>query len=119
MKRKKVPGYLVALSVVAISLGVFLLIWITSISEDKVRSWIAADLPLGSTKEEVIAFCERRGMTHSGYYKPELYYAKSRSISASIPIRDFWIKSGVYVTFQFDENDRLVGYDVRTVHTFL
>ena len=110
---------MVAVSLAAVTYTVLLL---TTVTEEDVRSWIATDLSIGSEKLEVIAFCERKGMEHSGNYEPELHYEKSHQISASIQKNHAylnWFDGGVYVVFFFDANDRLTHYDVHEAFTFL
>ena len=91
-----------------------------SVSESDVRSWISSDLPVGSAKSKVVAFCDQRGFMHSADYQPDLYYNKTKSFNASIPTRKAWpLEGGVYVMFQFDNDDKLVSYTVSEAYTFL
>ena len=43
---------------------------LSSVTESDVKSWIASELPIGTSKANVVAFCERHGLTHSANYKP-------------------------------------------------
>ena len=103
-----------------LAVAMFLVADYTSVTEQEVYSWIEADIPLGSTKDEVIAFCEDRSISHSAYYKSGQYYEKNRTISASVKNKfSFVVQSGVYINFEFDESDKLISYDAERIFTFL
>jgi hypothetical protein len=121
MKRTLIKRAGVTLGLVAILLtGVFLVVDYANVTEREVSSWIEADIPVGVTKDEVIAFLEKRNIDHSAYYRPELNYEKTRTISASVKSKyTFLVESGVYITFEFDGSDRLESYEVQEVFTFL
>lgn len=110
------------LSVIAIIFFALFGSSVLNVNDKEVTSWIESDLPIGSSKEKVISFCEKKGMEHSAFYKPELYYDKDHSISASIKKK--WnyfllVEGGVYVVFYFDGNNKLVRYKVDEAYTFL
>jgi hypothetical protein len=110
-----------AWSVIAVIAFVLFGSSVIDVNAKKVTAWIESEIPTGSTKEEVIRFCVRKGMEHSAFYKPEIYYDKNHTISASIKMK--WLLSlldgGVYVVFYFDENNKLVRYTVNEAYTFL
>ncbi|MFC1771940.1 hypothetical protein ACFL3A_01155 [Pseudomonadota bacterium] len=121
MKRTLIKRAGVILGLVAILvIGIFFVADYANVTEREVTSWIEADIPIGATKDEVIAFCEKRNIDHSAYYRPELNYEKTRTISASVKSKyTFLLESGVYITFEFDGSDRLESYEVDEVFTFL
>jgi hypothetical protein len=81
--------------------------------------WDGKHLPLGSTASEVLEFLDARGSSNSGEvrgiqmssdYPDEL---DLRLISASLPEkRGLFYSSKVYMSFRFDNNNRLIDYRV-------
>lgn len=101
----------------AIAIGV---VRSNSVTESDVKLWIASELPIGSPKANVVAFCERHGLTHSATYLPDLYYNKTKSFNASVPTHKAWpLEGGIYVVFQFDSEDKLRQYTTSEQYTFL
>ena len=84
-----------------------------------VEKQLAAEIPVGSDKDKVIAFLDANEFEHSGRYRPELYYDKNRTISASAPQKKYGllVTGKIYVTFTFDQQDRLVSYRAEEVLT--
>jgi len=110
-----------AIAVVVLAIISFIVFGSTffNVNDKKVTAWIQSEIPIGSTKDEVISFCERKGMGHSAFYKPDIYYEKNHEISASIMKKWSLIDGGVYVVFYFDEHNKLVRYKVDEAYTFL
>lgn len=93
-------------------------------SAEEMRKQIAAALPVGSTKPQVVAFLDSRSISHSdiqdSFELDETHQRiKTRIITASIRRKSFWTKSQVYMVFYFDDSDRLTKYDVKNVNTGL
>ena len=84
-----------------------------------VEAWIKKDLPIGSSKEQVISVLDARGIEHSGRYKPELYYDKNKTISAALrdTKKGALVTSGVFIEFRFDAADKLLSYSVKELLT--
>lgn len=91
----------------------------------EIEAAIKRESPLGSTKTEVIAFLDKNRIGHS-----DLLVANGRTseyqddevkrlINASIPKvkHTFFAEWGIFMSFRFDESDRLVDYRVRWVGT--
>lgn len=88
---------------------------------DQIESQIKKEIPIGSSKTQVIAFLESHSYEHSAYYKPELYYEKNKTINASTPRKSYGIltEGKIYMTLMFDQNDKLVNYKVEEILTGL
>jgi len=91
------------------------------LSTADVEAQIKHNLPLGSSKQEVIKFLDAHGYEHSGGYKEALYYVKSRRLYASIDARSYSIFAAgkISVVFEFDRKDRLKSYKVSETFTGL
>ena len=94
------------------------------LSADDMRKLIAAQLPLGSTKDQVSAFLDSRGVSHSDiqpYFElDEAHHrVETRIMTAALRYKHRWLKSQLYMVFNFDEHDRLLKYDVKEVRTGL
>src|SRR6185436_9715456 len=91
---------------------------------EEFRSLISTQLPVGSSKSQVAAFLDSRGIRHSEMkdqfeYDDAHQYRKFRIMSASIRRDSFWTKSQVLMIFYFDDSERLTKYDVKNVNTGL
>ena len=90
-------------------------------SPAEVKKQLEAALPAGSSKEDAVSLLESKGFENSAGFKPELYYDKSREISAVAPGKKYGVltTARVYVTIQFDKNDRLKNIETREDKTGL
>lgn len=84
-----------------------------------VEKKIAAEIPVGSEKNKVVAFLDSNEFEHSGRFRPELYYDKNRTIWASAPQKKYgvFVTGKIHITFKFDQQDQLVSYRVEEVLT--
>lgn len=87
----------------------------------QVESQIKTEIPIGSTKAQVIAFLDAHGYDHSANYKPELYYNRTKTINASVPKKSYGVltEGKIYITLVFDNKDKLASYKVEEVFTGL
>ena len=93
-------------------------------SAEEMKKLIAAQLPLGSSKSQVVTFLDSRSVSHSDIqehneFDEEHRWAKFRIMTASIRQDTFWSKSQVLMVFYFDDSDRLTKYNVKNVNTSL
>jgi len=82
---------------------------------------LTRDIPPGTSKNEVVKFLDANGFDHSANYKPELYYLKSREISARAPGKKYGVftSARVHVKLTFNEKDMLENIEAREVKTGL
>lgn len=85
---------------------------------------IKKNLPLGSTASQVIAFLDARGIDHSelateDYLSDYPGETDLRLIRAAIPRvkQGPLVEWGIFMSFRFDEKDRLIDYKVKLVGT--
>jgi hypothetical protein len=91
----------------------------------ELRNKIEKQLPTGSTKKEVTDFLDARRIKHGDIVltKYDSQYSdngvEKRLLYASIPrIRKvLLIEWGIYMSFRFDADDRLIEYRIRKVGT--
>jgi len=91
-------------------------------SADEMRKLIAAQLPLGSTKDQVSAFLDSRSISHSDiepFFELDAEHRRveTRIMTASLRYKYRLLKSQLYMVFNFDDHDRLIKYDVKDVRT--
>lgn len=100
----------------AVYTGAFLLIaclgtyihGIRRVDPQQLDRLISQNLPAGTDQSMVIAFLNARHISHSEY-SPEL-----RKIFAHVPKSYVGLFSGfIHIEFKFDENGRLVQYELR------
>ena len=86
---------------------------------EEVEAWIKKEIPVGSSKDQVVSALEARGIEHSAGYKPELYYNKNKTISAAIrdTTKGVLVTGGVFMEFRFDANDKLRSFSVKEQFT--
>lgn len=106
---------------ICLAMPFLFLIGCTYNSAYEVQADLKKNLPIGSPKELVINYLNDKGFEHSAGYKDDLYYAQSKTITASAPGRELWLLSygKVYVTFYFDNRNRLARFEVKKVWTGL
>lgn len=93
----------------------------SKVSVDGLKQEIDKGCPLGSHYSKVVEFLDSKGIQHSPYQQGRLYdlsvgdYTKVRTIGAQIPRveRRLFTTWTIYMSFDFDENGRLVGSKVR------
>jgi hypothetical protein len=87
----------------------------------QIESQIKKEIPIGSTKAQVVAYLDSHGYEHSANYKPELYYNKTKTINASVPKKSYGIltEGKIHLTLAFDNNDKLASYKVEEILTGL
>lgn len=81
------------------------------------RKLITSQLPVGSSKAQVAAFLDSKGIHHSDIeenfeYDEERNYMKFRIMTASIERGS----SKLLMIFYFDEADRLIKYKVQNTY---
>ncbi len=122
----KLPPVLAFFLVMDISLFIFTPVDSCSQHRVTIREMeeaIKRELPLGSSKAQVIAFLDAKRIHHGEIIlsKYESEYpdngVEKRLIFASIPkVRKvLFMEWGIHMSFRFDENDRLIDYRVRLV----
>jgi len=106
----------VALSLVGAGIFAIIVLRVASPSEDSVRAMIQQELPLGSSPNAVVAYCNKNGWSNSGLVMYEQY----RQINASIPTYRNWpMEGGVYVVFTFSGAGSLQRFKVDEAYDFL
>jgi hypothetical protein len=85
---------------------------------------INRELPLGSTKGQVVEFLDKKHIQHSElvvvrYDSDYPDNLEKRLINAAIPKvkTRLLVEWGIYITFRFDEADRLIDHRVKWVGT--
>ena len=77
-------------------------------STNEIEQMLHENIPIGTSKENVVAFLDRKGISHSADYKEGSYYAKSKQITASIKKRGWLLSStGIFIKLYFDADDKL------------
>ena len=91
-------------------------------SAEEMRKLVADQLPAGSSKAQVTAFLESRGIRHSGIeqisgYDEERKWTNFRIMTASISRRQFWVEtSKMLMVFYFDDSERLIKCEVKETY---
>jgi hypothetical protein len=77
-------------------------------SANEVEQMLQKNIPIGTSKEEVVAFLDKEGISHSAGYQDGSYYAKSKQITASMK-KGGWLLSstGIFIKLYFDADDKL------------
>ena len=84
-------------------------------SKEKVEALVKEDLPLGTSRERVVAFLEKHKVEHSGNSAgavPETIYAIYRNTEGGTSV----VKKSVQLTLYF-KNEQLYSYDVKEMFT--
>jgi len=91
----------------------------SSATVEEVRATLNKDIPIGTHKDNVVKYLESKGISHSANYKPNIYYDKHKEFNASLPkaSENPMVKSGIYITFKFDDKNVLIKTTVKEVHT--
>ena len=81
-------------------------------STDDLKRDLAAAVPLQSTPTQVLTYLTRQRIEHSQYLHDAV---QGNTIHAIVRDRSKWdiVRTDCNITFQFDDRDRLVGFQVR------
>lgn len=83
--------------------------------EKNLRSQVQQQVPIGSNKENVIAFLRSRNLKEFSYSdKSRTLYAIMRDVAR--PSLDF-VRTDIQIRFLFDEEEKLVSYTIDQVRT--
>ena len=115
------PTFLLAVSLFLLA-GIGLACCTTpTVTVDGLKEQIDRECRIGSHYSKVIEFLDSKGIRHSPYYEAKDYhlsindYIKVKTIGAQIPRvrRRLFTTWTIYVSFDFDQDGRLVKYEVR------
>lgn len=85
-----------------------------------VKEQLAQVVPLQSTETQVLAYMDREKIDHSAYHRDEKLVDASKGATLGNTIEATWtmkVRRGIVnpcfdVVFRFNDQDRLIGYDV-------
>jgi hypothetical protein len=77
---------------------------------------LTSTIPLQSTPVQVLGYLNSEKIEHTQYVKDT---TQGNSIKAMVRDKSRWgiVKTNYSVIFRFDDQDRLIGYDVRPAYT--
>jgi len=79
---------------------------------EELQAAITTALPVGSSSSQVVAFLDARHIEHSEVVR------ESRTMYAStLHQRDWFMETGVYIVFHFNEAGLMTGFSVEQVAT--
>ena len=87
----------------------------------EVEAMFGNDIPLGTSKANVVSYLDSHGIKHSANYKTEIYYDKTKEIVASMPRTSLnpLVKSEIYIKLKFSREDSLINISVEEINTGL
>lgn len=82
-------------------------------STTEIEQMLYRNIPIGTSKENVVAFLDKEGISHSADYQEGSYYAKSKQITASMKKRGWLLSTtGIFIKLYFDADDKLTKITV-------
>ncbi|MEO8007739.1 MAG: hypothetical protein ABI728_04365 [Betaproteobacteria bacterium] len=85
------------------------------VSKEKVEALVKEELPLGTSRERVVAYLDKHKVEHSGNSAgavPDTIYAIYRNAEGGTSV----VKKSIQLTLRF-KNDQLYNYDVKEMFT--
>ena len=107
--------------------GYFAIYGVRTTRPEKLRTLVGSNIKIGSSPEEVVSFLDAQHLEHSEMHRTS-DYSHLREIYGDAPMigaikrrtwRSLLMYESIQIVFVFDENNRLVKFDLRPVYTGL